>query len=148
MASKIAEIMLLLQRSLKHLQMAPQNTLDPDLFTSVSKDVRSRHQLSSFDQAPLKFICTYLCESPLFYQFMIAITFMSTVLLSLQRYDQPTKVATTISILDGFLVIVFILEAYIKVSTRPIMRHRSGLASTAVTHGSLTSHVTCCEVGQ
>ena len=133
-STKIAEIALLLQRAMRHLQLAPQNTLGPQYFRLQADgddgeededDVgggrkgnrwqRKDPGKVTYEDSPGTFICAAVARSPAFYHFMNAMTLVSTILLSLAHYGMSVLMAQTLTRLNNLLVLVFTLEAFVKI---------------------------------
>lgn len=156
-SSRIAEIAILLQRSLRHLQLAPQNTLsaryfrlprgprrgedsDSDTEDEDDRDAgvgaagagkganqrllkNGRREAGgrkdpgrvSYEESPGTYICASLARSPAFYHFMNLMTLLSTVLLSMAHYGMSPATAATLRRLNNILVLIFTLEALIKI---------------------------------
>ncbi len=159
-SSRIVEVALLLQRALRHLQLAPQNTLGPRYFRlprgprrgdesdSDSDDdehdagaagpaggpVAAKQRLLkhgghgrrggglrkdparvTYEESPGTYICASLARSAAFHHFMDLMTVVSTVLLSLAHYGMAASTADTLSKLNNAVVVVFTLEALIKI---------------------------------
>lgn len=112
-SSQIAEVALLLRRSLKHLQLAPQNTLDPRLFANPTYE-RSRDKIS-YSEAPIKYICVVIAHSSYFPYFINAMILANTVTLSLARYNMDPATQRYLAGLNTVIIATFALEAYIKV---------------------------------
>lgn len=164
MGSRIAEVALLLQRALRHLQLAPQTTLghryfrlprgprrddwdsdeddeeedDEDHRNNAADDAARRLDgrrgtqpllksagrgggLSkdparvTYEESPGTYICASLARSPVFYHFMNLMTLGSTVLLAVAHHGMQPSTASLLRRLDNLLVLVFTLEALIKI---------------------------------
>lgn len=111
-SSQIAEVALLLRRSLKHLQLAPQNTLDPRLFANPTYE-RSGDRVS-FNEAPVKYICVVIAHSRYFPIFINVMILANTVVLSLARYNMDPATQRYLGGLNTLMIATFALEAYIK----------------------------------
>jgi len=157
---RVGEISLLLQRALRHLQLAPQHSLPPSYFRlrrngeedgeeegedeegeagplmRTGKGGRKKREVDpskvSYEESPGTYICAAIARSQSFYYFGHFITLLSALLLSLAHYGMSPILNKTLTTMNNFLVFVFCLEVLIKVRGWGWRRYKDDVGGAGV----------------
>jgi len=135
---RVGEIALLLQRAMRHLQLAPQHSLSPSSFRlketgedeeddplllrknggRTRKGGRKGGEVDpssvKYEESPGTYICAAIARSRSFYYFGHFITILSTLLLSLAHYGMSPSLSRFLTRMNNFLVLIFCLEVFVK----------------------------------
>ena len=135
---RVGEIALLLQRAMRHLQLAPQHSLSPSSFRlketgedeeddplllrknggRTRKGGRKGGEVDpssvKYEESPGTYICAAIARSRIFYYFGHFITILSTLLLSLAHYGMSPSLSRFLTRMNNFLVLIFCLEVFVK----------------------------------